>query len=196
MMLLIAGLALFFAIHLLPLNRPLRDGLATRFGENAYKGVFSVVALIALILIVMGFHKMQLMVGSKNPIVWFPPDWTRHVTFLFMLPAMILLVAAYVPSRIRAATKHPMLAAVKVWAVGHLIANGDAASIVLFGGFLAWAVYSRIALKRQGDLGAGGKDAPILNDVLVVVVGLALYAFMLIWGHTWLIGVPLLRGGA
>lgn len=196
MLLLIAGLALFFAVHLVPTNRPLRDGLAARFGEGGYKGLFSILALAGLILIVLGFAKMQATVGSKNPILWYPPAWTKHVAFALVLPAMILLVAAYIPSRIRAAVKHPMLAAIKLWAVAHLIANGDVASIVLFGSFLGYAVYDRISLKQRGDTGAGGADAPVINDVLTVVLGLALYAFMLFWGHAWLIGVPLVGAGA
>ncbi|CFW97583.1 NnrUfamily protein [Candidatus Filomicrobium marinum] len=194
MMLLIAGLALFFAIHLVPTNRPLRDGLAVRFGEMGYKGVFSIVALIGFVMIVLGFAKMQAMLGSKNPILWYPPTWTRHVAFTLMLPAMILLVAAYIPSRIRAAVKHPMLVAIKIWALAHLLANGDVASIVLFGSFLAYAVYDRISLKHRGNMGAGGANAPVINDVLVVVLGLGLYAAMLFWGHAWLIGVPLVGG--
>jgi uncharacterized membrane protein len=191
MMLLITGLALFFAIHLVPTNRPLRDGLVARFGEGAFKGVFSIIALAGFVMIVLGFAKMQATLGSKNPILWYPPEWTRHVAFTLMLPAMILLVAAYVPSRIRAAVKHPMLAAIKLWALAHLIANGDAASLVLFGSFLAYAVYDRISLKRRGNTGAGGADAPVINDVFVVVLGLGLYAAMLFWGHALLIGVPL-----
>jgi len=191
MILLIAGLAIFFAIHLLPTNRMLRAGLAGRFGEAAYKGIFSVIALAGFVMIVLGFAKMQAMLGSKNPILWDPPTWTRHVAFTLMLPAMILLVAAFIPSRIRAAAKHPMLVAIKIWALAHLLANGDAASMILFGSFLAYAVYDRISLKRRGDTGWGGADAPIINDVLVVVIGLALYAFMLFWGHGLLIGVPL-----
>lgn len=191
MILLIAGLVIFFAIHLLPTNRPLRSGLAGRFGEGAYKGIFSVIALLGFVLIVLGFAKMQAMLGSKNPILWDPPTWTRHVAFTLMLPAMILLVAAYIPSRIRAAVKHPMLVAIKIWALAHLLANGDAASMVLFGSFLAYAVFDRISLKRREEPGWGGAKAPVINDVLVVVIGLALYAFMLFWGHTLLIGVPL-----
>lgn len=194
MILLIAGLAMFFAIHLLPTNRPLRAGMAGRFGEGAYKGIFSLIALAGFVLIVLGYAKMQGMLGSKNPILWDPPTWTRHVAFTLMLPAMILLVAAYVPSRIRAAMKHPMLIAIKLWALAHLLANGDVASIVLFGSFLAYAVFDRISLKRRGDTGAGGANAPVINDVLVVVAGLALYALMLFWGHRVLIGVPLVGG--
>ena len=113
-----------------------------------------------------------------------------------MLPAMILLVAAYVPSRIRSAVGHPMLAAIKIWALAHLLANGDLASLVLFGSFLVWVVVDRISVKRRGALGPLGSatsTSPI-NDLIVVGVGLALYAVMLVWGHRWLIGVPLLAG--
>jgi len=115
------------------------------------RAVFSVLSLIGLVLIVLGYHKLQLMPG-KNPQLWSPPVWTRHLAFVLMLPSFVLLVAAYVPSRIRTAVKHPMLAAVKIWAFAHLLANGDLGSIVLFGSFLAWGVYARIAAKRRGAL--------------------------------------------
>lgn len=191
MFLLIAGLAIFFAIHLLPANQSLRNGLVTRFGEGPYKGIYSVVSLIGFVLIVMGYAKMQEYVGSKNPVLWYPPDWTRHVAYTLMIPAMILLVAAYVPSRIKSAAKHPMLLAVKIWALAHLIVNGDVASLVLFGGFLAWAVVDRISLKKRGDLGPGPSNASVVNDIAVVGVGLAIYAGMFLWGHEYLIGVGL-----
>ena len=105
-------------------------------------------------LIVLGYHKLQIMPG-KNPQLWNPPVWSRHLAFVLMLPSFVLLVAAYVPSRIRTAVKHPMLAAVKIWAFAHLLANGDLGSLVLFGSFLAWAVYDRISVKRRAALAAG-----------------------------------------
>jgi uncharacterized membrane protein len=191
MMLLVLGLILFLAVHTVPTNRDLRNGLAERFGDGPYKAVFSLLSLAGFVMIVMGYAKMQELAGSKNPILWDPPTWTRHLAYTLMIPAMVLLVAAYVPSRIRAAAKHPMLLAVKIWALAHLLANGDAASLVLFGSFLAWAVYDRISLKRRGDTGAGAAGATVLNDIVVVAVGLGLYAGMLLWGHGALIGVPL-----
>ena len=66
-----------------------------------------------------------------------------------MLPAFIFIVAAYVPGQIKEKLKHPFLVAIKTWALAHLIANGDLASIILFGSFLAYAVYDRITLKRR-----------------------------------------------
>ena len=193
MLTLALGLLVFFAIHLVPID--IRGGLVGRLGEGPYKLVFSLLAGLGLVLIVVGYGKLQALPG-KNPQLWLPPPWTRHVAFTLMLPAMILLVAAYVPSRIRSAVGHPMLAAIKIWALAHLLANGDLASLVLFGSFLVWVVVDRISVKRRGALGPLGSatsTSPI-NDLIVVGVGLALYAVMLVWGHRWLIGVPLLAG--
>jgi len=192
MLLLVVGLVLFFAIHLVPTAPDLRAGLIQRFGASAYKALFGVISLAGFVLIVMGYHKMQLNPG-KNVVLWESPLWLNHVTWLLMLPAMIALVAAYVPSRIHSALKHPMLVAIKLWALSHLIVNGDLASLVLFGSFLAYAIYDRISVKRRGALGPlGAKTGGIAGDITVVVAGVALYAFMLHMGHGWLIGVPLL----
>ena len=186
---LIIGLIVFLGIHLVPTNPALRSGLAERFGENQWKVVFSVISLIGFALIVYGYHKMQVMPG-KNPQLWDPPAWTRHVALLLMLPAMILLVAAYVPSRIRDVLQHPMLTAVKLWALAHLLANGDLASLLLFGSFLAYAVYDRISVKKRGARGPlGGRSGGPVNDLAVVAIGIGLYAFMLHMGHKLLIGV-------
>jgi uncharacterized membrane protein len=92
-----------------------------------------------------------------------------------MLPATIVLVAYFIPSHITAWTKHPQLLAVKTWAFAHLLANGDLASILTFGVFLAWGVYARIAAKKRGDLGATTAPAGWTNDIIVVVIGIALY---------------------
>jgi uncharacterized membrane protein len=157
-------------------------------GESGYKAVFSIVSLIGLVLIVLGFAKLQLHPG-KNPQLWIPPLWTRHVAMALMLPAMIALVAAYVPSRIHTALKHPMLVAIKLWALAHLLANGDRLAL-LFGSFLAFAVYDRISVKRRGALGPlGSRTGPWINDVIVLVLGVGLYALFLLWAHQLLIGV-------
>lgn len=186
---LILGLVLFFAVHLVPTSPSLRDGLVERFGQRAYKAGFAVLSLIGLVLIVAGYHKLQLMPG-KNPVLWDPPSWTRHIAFLLMLPAMILLVAAFVPSRIRTAVKHPMLSAIKAWALAHLLVNGDLGSLVLFGAFLAFAVYDRISIKRR-TVTIPASPPGIFNDILVVAGGVALFVFILVWGHGALIGVPI-----
>ena len=98
-------------------------------------------------LIVLGYGHMQGL-GRGNPQLWVPPVWIKHVVFLLMIPAIILLVAAYVPSRIRSAVGHPMLTALMIWAFAHLLANGDLASVLLFGSLLGFAVYDRILRDR------------------------------------------------
>ena len=190
MMVLVVGLILFLGVHLVPTSPELRDGLKERIGEVPYKVIFSLLSLIGFVVIVLGFHKLQLHPG-KNPVLWDPPTWTRHIAVALMLPAMILLVASVIPSRIRTAVRHPMLIAIKTWAFAHLIANGDLGALLLFGSFLAFAVYDRISVKKRGAQGPLGNATPSspINDVLVVVVGVALYAALLYGGHQWLIGV-------
>lgn len=190
MMLLIVGLVIFLGLHLVPTSPEIRAGLRARLGPGLYAATFSIVSLISLAVIVMGYHKMQLHPG-KNPVLWQAPLWGRHVALALMLPAMILLVAAYVPSRIRTAVKHPMLTAIMIWALAHLFANGEVASVLLFGSFLAYAIYDRISVEQRGAKGPLGNAQPsgIINDVIVVAVGVALYAAMLVGGHQWLIGV-------
>lgn len=195
MMVLIVGLILFLGVHLIPTQPELRDGLKERIGEGPYKILFALLSFAGLVVIVLGFHKLQVHAG-KNPILWEPPIWTRHIAVALMLPAMILLVASLIPSRIRTATRHPMLIAIKIWALAHLLANGDLGSILLFGSFLAFAVYDRISVKKRGARGPLGAASPssALNDVLVIVIGLALYAWILLVGHQWLIGVAPMPG--
>jgi uncharacterized membrane protein len=195
MLLLILGLVIFFAVHIVPTVPDLKQGLVQRFGEGAFKAVFSIVSLAGLALIVFGYHKLQINPG-KNVVLWDPPTWTRHLAMLLMLPALILLVASQIPSRIRTAAKHPMLAAIKIWALAHLLANGDLASLLLFGGFLAFAVYDRISVKRRAYAGRlGTAEGGPVADIIVVVLGVALYALIVVWGHGALIGVPLLSIG-
>ena len=193
----LTGLVIFFVAHLVPIIRPLRGSLIGFVGERLYLGLFAIVSALGLVLIVLGFGDLQFD-GSANPALWSPPTWTRHIAFLLMVPALILLVAAYVPSRIRDVVGHPMLLAIKIWALAHLLANGELASIILFASFLAYAVIDRIAVKRRAAAGIsasgplGARKGGIGGDVAAVVIGLALYAFMMMVGHNWLIGMPLI----
>lgn len=192
MLLLAVGLVLFLGIHVVPTSPDLRNGLVERFGANAYKVIFAIVSFAGLLLIIYGYHKLQVNPG-KNVFFGEPPSWLNHVSWLLMLPAMIALVAAYVPSRIRTALKHPMLLAIKIWALAHLLVNWDLGSFLLFGSFLAYGVYDRISVKKRGALGPlGAKQGGLVGDLIVLGVGIGLYAFMLHAGHAWLIGVPLL----
>jgi uncharacterized membrane protein len=192
MTLLIAGLLLFIGVHLLPTRPALRTALIGGIGERPYKALFALISAVGLVLLVFGYGHMQTL-GRGNPQLWLPPAWGRHLAFLLMIPAMILLVAAYVPSRLRLAVGHPMLTALMLWAGAHLLANGDLASVVLFGSFLAYAAYDRISVRKRPSPGPlGAKPGSGTGDAVAIVLGLALYAFMLFWGHAKLIGVALL----
>ena len=111
-------------------------------------------------------------------------------------PAMVLIVATYMPPAgfIKKAAKHPMLLAVKIWALAHLIANWDLASVILFGSFLIYGVVDRIAVKRRGDVGAANIKPNVLGDLLSIAVGLALYLLFIYEVHYMLIGVDVLAG--
>lgn len=189
---LVGGLALFFAAHLIPTRPQLRARLVGSVGSGPYSVLFALISLAALVLIVMGYGQMQGL-GRGNPQLWVPPSWTGHLAMLLMIPAMVLLVAAYVPSRIRTALRHPMLVAVMLWAFAHLLANGDLASVLLFGSFLAYGVYDTISANQRAELGPlGGAPGRAAGDVAAIAAGLALYALLLVWGHQKLTGVPLL----
>jgi uncharacterized membrane protein len=165
-----------------------RAGVIARMGEGTYKALFSVASAIGILLIAYGFAQYR---ATGWIDVWYPPRWTRHITVALVLPAMICITAAYFPGRIKTALKHPMLVGVKLWALAHLISNGDLGSIILFGSILAWAVYDRISLKRRTDPGAPPIAAGgVKNDVLAVAVGTLIYLVLGFWFHPYVIGVP------
>jgi uncharacterized membrane protein len=122
--------------------------------------------------------------------VWSPPAFMRHVTVGLMLIATILFTAAFIPSHIKAKAKHPMLAGVKTWALAHLLSNGDLGSILLFGSFLAWGVYARIAAKRRADFGTTTAPSGWTNDIIVLVLGIVIYLALGYAFHPIVIGVP------
>lgn len=192
MAILILGLAIFQGVHSVSIAAPAwRERVRARMGEGAWKGVYSLVSAAGLALIVWGYG-----LARADPFVlWVPPTGLRHLTLLLMIPAFVLLASAFLPGRIKAAVRHPMLTAVKVWALAHLLANGTLADLVLFGGFLAWAVADRISVKkreRAGLLAPPAEPPRGANDSIAVGVGLAAYAFFAFWLHSFLIGVPVL----
>lgn len=186
---LILGLLVFFAAHLLPVFAGLRARAVSRLGEGTYKGVFALVSLVGLVLIIYGFGAAR---AAGSPLIWDPPAGMRHLAMVLMLPVFVLVLAAYLPGRIKARLKHPMLVGVKLWALAHLLANGDLASMVLFGTFLAWAVVDRISVKRRPGAAAAAVVAVPRprNDAIAVVGGLAIYLAFVFWLHAGLIGVP------
>lgn len=188
MYILIAGLVLFLGTHSIAIACPgWRERMIGKLGLTGWKAIYAVVAIIGFVLIVVGYGDARL-----DPVVLYtPPSWMRHVTFLLLVPVFPLLLAAYLPGRIQRATKHPMLAATKIWALAHLLSNGTLADLLLFGGFLAWAVVDRISLKRRPPKTIPSAPATPWNDAIAVVGGLAIYVFFVLMGHAWLIGMPL-----
>ena len=184
----ILGLVLFLGVHTLPAQRGLRARMIGALGEGGYKIGYALVSLAGLALIVWGFAHYR---ATGWIDVWTPPKALKHITVALMLPAVILVVAAFIRGRIYTTLKHPMLAGIKLWAAAHLLANGDLGSIILFGSFLGWAVFDRISLKRRADAGAppipvGGAG----NDLIAVAVGIVAYLALAFAFHPVVIGVP------
>jgi uncharacterized membrane protein len=184
---LILGLVIFLGAHTFVTFRDVRAAQIERFGLNTYRALFALVSLIGLALIVWGFKEYRDHAWIQ---VWKFPGFMKHVTVALMLPAVILMVGAFIPSHIKAKAKHPMLAAVKTWALAHLLYNGELGEIILFGSFLAWGVYARIAAKRRGDVGTTTAPAGWTNDVIVVVLGIIVYLALGFAFHPVVIGVP------
>jgi uncharacterized membrane protein len=186
MAILVAGLVLFLGVHSISIvNEPLRDRAAARLGEQAWQALYAVVAVAGFVLIVWGYG-----LARQDPVVVYsPPLWLRHVALPLLLFVFPLLLAAYLPGRIKQAVGHPMLAATKIWAFAHLLANGMLHDLVLFGAFLAWAVVDRVSLKRRQPRPVAGAPPSRFNDAIAVVGGLGLYAWFLFQGHAWLFGV-------
>ena len=184
---LILGLVVFVANHLFVTMRGARAAAIGRIGLNGYRALFSIVSLVGLALIVWGFADYRAQ-GWID--IWSPPAFMRHITVGLMLIAVIVFTAYFIPSHIKAWAKHPMLAAVKTWAFAHLLSNGDLGSILLFGSFLAWGVYARIAAKRRTDFVAPVAPAGPINDIIVVVVGVVVYLALGLAFHPMVIGVP------
>jgi len=184
----ILGLVLFLGVHTLPTRRGLRAQTIAALGEGGYKIGYTLVSLAGIVLIAWGFAHYR---ATGLIDVWHPPKAFKHITVALMLPAVILVVAAYIRGRIYTALKHPMLAGVKLWAAAHLLANGDLGAIILFDSFLGWAVLDRISLKRRTDAGAppipvGGGG----NDLIAVAVGIVAYLALAFAFHPVVIGVP------
>jgi uncharacterized membrane protein len=185
MILLILGLALFLGMHGFTMLRGPRAALVGRLGANGYKALYTLVSLAGFGLIIWGFGSYR--AAGYIP-VWSPPTWLRHVSALLLLPVMPLLFSAYAKGFVKARLKHPMILAVKLWALAHLIANGDLGSIILFGAFLVWAVLGFMSMRRRKD------DAPAFvpnpgQDAAAILGGLIVWLALSFGLHRWLIGV-------
>ncbi|MDO9092344.1 MAG: NnrU family protein [Rubrivivax sp.] len=188
MTVLILGLVLFLGVHSVRIfAEDWRTGVRARLGEGPFKGVYSLLSLLGLVLIVWGYG-----LARQQPVLlWVPPVWTRHLAALLTLPAFVMLAASQLPANsIKAKLRHPMVLGVKIWALAHLLSNGMLADVVLFGSFLVWAVLSfRAARGRDrvsGALPAPGRLGPTL---VAVVVGVVAWVVFALWAHAVLIGV-------
>src|SRR3984885_1989132 len=184
----ILGLVIFLGAHVFVTMRDRRAVLVAKLGEWPYRGLFSLVAIVGVVLIAYGFASYR---AAGFITVWSPPAWTRHIVEILMWPASIMIVAAYIPGNIKRVLKHPMLAGVKTWAFAHLCANGDLGGMILFASVLAWAVYDRITLKHRSD--AGAPPIPVggsVNDLIAIIVGTVVYFALGFVFHPVVIGVP------
>jgi uncharacterized membrane protein len=186
MSILIIGIAVFLGIHSISIVTPgLRARAVASMGPNRWRGVYSLVSAAGFVLILYGYH-----LARQAPVVlYMPPAWMRHITLLLMLPVFPLILAAYLPGRIKTAMKHPMLTAVKFWALAHLLSNGFLADVLLFGAFLVWAICDRISLKRRPQQTIGMAPAGRFNDLIAVIAGLALFVIFVLWAHVQLFSV-------
>ena len=185
MTLFILGLIVFFGAHLFTaLARGARKGLVERLGAGPYKGLYSLVSLGGFAMIVLGWPR------ADATVLYVSPYWLVHVAYALMLAALVLLAAAYLPKgRIAAAARHPMLAGVKIWALAHLLVNGDVRSLILFGSFLAYAALDRIMVKKRGE--PTPKAGPVANDVVALAAGAGAWAAIYFFLHPYIAGVSL-----
>jgi len=183
MVFLILGVAVFFSIHFIP-STPIRASIVTSLGENRFKGLFSLVAALGLGLIIYGLSEAEF-----SPL-WAPPVWGRTLLISIMPIVVILWVAAELPNNIKRFVRHPMLVAMIIWGMGHLIANGDLATTILFVSFVLFSVFNIISVNERGNyeppapVGAG-------KDILTIMLGLVIYA-LLYYFHGAFTGMPLL----
>jgi uncharacterized membrane protein len=188
MAILILGLLIFLGVHSVRIVAdPWRTQMRARMGEQAWKGVYSLVSLAGFVLLIWGFSQAR-----QAPVVlWVPPVGMRHLAGLLTLVAFIFLAASHVPGNgIKAKVHHPMLIGVKIWAFAHLLANGNLADVVLFGSFLVWAIID-FKSARQRDRAAGTVYPPgtARGTAIAVVAGVAGWALFAFWLHGLLIGV-------
>jgi uncharacterized membrane protein len=188
---LIIGLAIFIATHVFVTRREARAALIARIGIMPYRGLFSLVAIVAVGLIAWGFERYM---HTGYTQIWTPPSWMRHVTVGLVWVAVVLMTAGYIRGNIYRKLKHPFLAGVKLWALAHLLSNGDLGGIILFGAILAWAVYDRISLKHRVDAGSPViRTGGLASDVIAVVVGTLIYLALGFLFHPLFIGIPVFR---
>jgi uncharacterized membrane protein len=188
MTLLMLGLVLFLGTHSIRALAPgWRERRVAQLGATAWRGLYSLVALLGFVLIVVGYARAR----SLSPSLWVPPAWAMHLGIALTVPALVLWAASNVPrNRLKARVGHPLLAGTAVWAFAHLLANGREVDVLLFGAVLAWAVVALVAARRRDRAaGVAYPAGTARGDVATVVVGLGLWALFAFGAHAWLFGV-------
>jgi uncharacterized membrane protein len=188
---LVLGLVVFVANHLFVAFRGARAAAIGRLGKPVYHALFGLMSLIGVALIVWGFAEYR---ATEWVQVWTPPTFMRHITVGLMLIVSILLAAYVIPSHIKARSRYPLIAAVKLWAFAHLLANGDLGGIILFGSLLVWAVYAYATAKRRTDVTPAVAPKGFKNDVAVVIAGIVVYLALGYWFHPFVIGLSVFPG--
>ncbi len=186
MFVLTLGLVLMLGVHVFASLRAPRGRLVDRIGADPYRGLHSLVAAAGLVLIIWGFGRYRAYDWDQ---IWAPPPWARYVTAVVTWLAFVSLACVNkTPGKIRGWLRHPLLASATLWSLAHLVSNGDAGGMLLFGAFFVWSIYARIALEFRGDHGAAPSAAFTKADAISLVVGTVLWAAMIML-HTTLIGV-------
>ena len=197
---LIAGLVIFLGIHALRVwGEGLRGALLLRLGPMGFKGAYSIASLAGFYLLIVGYGQARL-----EPVpLWTPPHGMAHATVALMWVSMVMLAAAEIPrNAIKARLRHPMVLGVKVWALAHILANGTLHDVLLFGGFLVWAVLSFRAARQRDraalEAGETAENLPVSGVATIgaVLAGTAAWAAFILVVHVWLIGVAPLPGMA
>jgi uncharacterized membrane protein len=182
---LVVGLLLLLGVHSVAFNEGWRDRIAAHIGKGSWVGLHSLVSLLGFLLAVRGFGLAR----QSTSQLYSPPMWLHHVTFVLMMAVFPLLLAAFLPGRIRSMARHPVSLAIALWAVAHLLSNGSLADAVLFGSFLVWSMADLISMGFRARRAIPQAAISRWNDLAAVGIGLGIYAALLLGLHRGLFGV-------
>lgn len=180
----VLGVALWCVTHLIPSMAPGLRGRLMSIGEGPYKGLFALTIVGSLLLIIFGWR------AAVPSMVYAEPDWGRVVNMATMLIGLILFAAAFLKTNIKRYLRHPQLTAVLLWSVGHLLANGDSRSVILFGAMGVWSVIAMLAINRRDGAWQKPESVPVGRDLVPVIIGVVFYA-VLGWVHPYIAGISI-----
>jgi uncharacterized membrane protein len=180
---LVLGVLLWSIMHFIPaIAVDFRRNLIAKVGEKPYKGIFALLMVLSLYLVISGWR------ATIPENLYLPPVWGRHATSLLVLIAFIFFSASHGANNIKRFVRHPQLTAVACWGIAHLLANGEARSIVLFGGLALWAIVEIFLLNRRDGAWVKPEPMPVKKDMIAVAAGFVVYIVIAV-AHSWLFGV-------